>query len=192
MNKNQIEEKQCRGEHGRGVGDNACNWQHFSISAAISFNTGLARNTVHNILQPVNHCDCSLEFRSRSSSIGDCVCFQIHCFFSRLSVCRTARQVKRPGRCPGWSLDSTSALLLFQLRSWSIHTWFFLENSLHSSDYGSRMTTRYGGRNWEFLLESLKGWWGTHRNTESRFASFIAFIGYILMLFCSLSTKMAP
>ena len=98
---------------GRGVGGNACNWQHFSISAAIWFSTGLARNTVHNILQPVNHCDCSLEFRSRSSSIGDCVCFQIHCFFSRLSVCRTARQVKRPGRCPGWSLDSHVSTFTF-------------------------------------------------------------------------------
>ena len=67
MNKNQIEEKQCRKEHDRCIGDNACNWQHFSISAAIWFSTGLSRNTVHNLLQPVNHCDCPLEVRSRSS-----------------------------------------------------------------------------------------------------------------------------
>ena len=67
MNKIQIEEKQCRKEHDRCIGDNACNWQHFSISAAIWFSTGLSRNTVHSLLQPVNHCDCPLGFRSRSS-----------------------------------------------------------------------------------------------------------------------------
>ena len=49
------------------LGDNACKWQHFPISAAIWFSTGLARNTVHSLLQPVNHCDCPLGFRSRSS-----------------------------------------------------------------------------------------------------------------------------
>ena len=50
MDTKTTEEKQWSREHGRCIGGNACNWQHFSILAAIWFNTGLSRNTVHGLL----------------------------------------------------------------------------------------------------------------------------------------------
>ena len=69
-----------------------CNWQHFSISAAIWFSTGLSRNTVHNLLQPVNHCVCPLEFRSRSS-------FYRRCEWQRLKwLLSGSPQVAKAGR----------------------------------------------------------------------------------------------